>query len=99
MDCCKNEDRTLWERGTQEEPFLSYASIGLTKNDALILCLGGHCVVLPIEQWHKLALDSFAVKGPFPATPAPTDKEAHEMDWGNTTRDDAGFTEPPHEGG
>ncbi len=51
----QNTDRILWQRETQEEPFLGYASVGLTKEDALIVCVGGSCIVKPLEDWHEQA--------------------------------------------
>lgn len=48
----QNTDRQLWSRETQAEPFKSYASIHVTKEGAIGICLGGLCIVRPIEDWH-----------------------------------------------
>ena len=54
----ENTDKEVWSRDTQEEPFLSYSSISINKdNTRMTLCLGGYCCTMSIEQWHKIAKD------------------------------------------
>lgn len=51
-------EKEVWSRDTQEEPFKKYASIRIHNDDsAMTLCLGGHCATMTIEQWHEMAME------------------------------------------
>lgn len=54
----QNTDKRLWARESSkegEEPYKQWASVFMTQNDeGLGICVGGHCIVRPIEQWHKM---------------------------------------------
>lgn len=51
---CENTDRELW-RGPDEGNGSYYAnSLHITKEGALGINCGGHVVVMPIREWHRL---------------------------------------------
>lgn len=51
----QNTDKELWSRETQAEPYKPWASVFLTKDEALGICFKGLCIVKPLEEWHLLS--------------------------------------------
>lgn len=55
-NACKNTDREIW-RGPDEGNGSYYAdSIHVTESGSIGLNVGGHVIVRPIREWHRLAL-------------------------------------------
>ena len=44
MEASKNTDKVLYEDDNYK--------ISLTKENSLTICVGGYCVVKPIDDWH-----------------------------------------------
>jgi len=53
-----SEEKLLWERETQGNPFRPSAYISVMNDegvDAITICVGGKCVTKSIEDWGKIA--------------------------------------------
>lgn len=54
----KNTDTELWRR----DPGSYYSpSIFVTDKGGIGMNVGGHCIVMPVEVWHKLAASTLDV--------------------------------------
>lgn len=70
---CENTDREIW-RGSDKGNGSYYAdSIHMTKEGALGINCGGHVVVMPIREWHRLGSI-----GRMPLPDAPSDEKSME---------------------
>lgn len=54
-----NTDKRIWAK--EENNYYS-PSIWVTKEGAIVIKVGGNCVVKSVEEWHKLALLSVPVE-------------------------------------
>jgi len=52
----QSNERELWRRSSQGEPFRSEASVSLSGEDGILICVGGRCIAKPIEEWMKMAV-------------------------------------------
>ncbi len=47
---CKNTDIEIWRRVAGD---IYSPSIHVTSEGAIMIDTGGHCIVMPLEDWHK----------------------------------------------
>ena len=54
---CQNTDKELWRSKTEPgvDDYYAKHNLFVTENGAIGLCEVGHCIVMPPEQWFKLA--------------------------------------------
>lgn len=58
---CENTDRELWRKGDGDGNGMSYyePSISVTQHGIIQINVGGAVFGLPVEEWHRLAVNHF----------------------------------------
>jgi len=70
LDARKNTDKELW----RESPDYRANSIHVTEGGGIGINVGGHVIVKPLKEWHKLAATSYSYPSPLP------DSKTDELD-------------------
>ena len=56
--CYINTDKIIYTRPSHDLLEEGYTpKLSITENGALIINVGGHCISLTIEEWHKAAIE------------------------------------------